>query len=117
MGDWKKSEAQLRKTINDMNVVTGANDTNIVDGVNRLIRGYEGGTSLKLQDKVINENGTYQADSGFAGLGTVTVDVESNTNSNEISIYFPGFLKNNVLNTRKYGICEVQNIILEGEIM
>lgn len=44
MGDWKKSEAQLRKTINDMNVVTGANDTNIVDGVDRLIRGYEGGT-------------------------------------------------------------------------
>lgn len=40
MGDWKKSEAQLRKTINDMNVVTGANDTNIVDGVDRLIRGY-----------------------------------------------------------------------------
>ena len=45
MGDWKKSEAQLRKTINDMNVVTGANDTNIVDGVNRLIRGYEGGSN------------------------------------------------------------------------
>ncbi len=45
MGDWKKSEAQLRKTINDMNVVTGANDTNIVDGVDRLIRGYGGGSA------------------------------------------------------------------------
>ena len=44
MADWKKVEAQLRKTINDINVVTEGNDTNIVDGVDRLIRGYEGGT-------------------------------------------------------------------------
>lgn len=77
MGDWKKVEAQLRKTINDINVVTEGNDTNIVDGVDRLIRGYGQGSELKLQDKTITENGTYQADNGYDGLGSVTVEVAS----------------------------------------
>lgn len=31
----------------------------------------------KLQDKTITENGTYQADSGYDGLGSVTVEVAS----------------------------------------
>ena len=35
----------------------------------------------KLQDKVITENGTYQADSGYDGLGSVTVEVASGGNS------------------------------------
>ena len=36
-----------------------------------------GGTvAAKLQDKTIKENGTYTADSGYDGLGTVTVDIE-----------------------------------------
>lgn len=57
MGDWKKSEAQLRKTINDMNVVTGANDTNIVDGVNRLIEGYGQGDSSSSSSYLPNAEG------------------------------------------------------------
>ena len=31
----------------------------------------------KLQDKLVSENGTYQADSGYDGLGSVTVEVEA----------------------------------------
>ena len=34
-------------------------------------------TTPKLQDKTITENGTYQADSGYDGLGSVTVEVAS----------------------------------------
>ena len=34
-----------------------------------------GGTPINNQDKTITENGTYTADEGYTGLGTVTVDV------------------------------------------
>lgn len=34
-----------------------------------------GGVTINNQDKTITENGTYTADSGYTGLGTVTVDV------------------------------------------
>ena len=34
-----------------------------------------GGTTIKNQDITVTENGTYTADSGYTGLGTVTVDV------------------------------------------
>lgn len=36
-----------------------------------------GGSAPKLQDKTITENGTYSADEGYDGLGTVTVNVPS----------------------------------------
>lgn len=36
-----------------------------------------GGVTINNQDKTITENGTYTADEGFTGLGTVTVDVQS----------------------------------------
>lgn len=36
-----------------------------------------GGVAIKNQDKTITENGTYKADSGYTGLGTVSVNVPS----------------------------------------
>lgn len=36
-----------------------------------------GGVTIRNQNKTITENGTYTADSGYTGLGTVTVDVAS----------------------------------------
>ena len=39
--------------------------------------GGSGGTPINNQDKTITENGTYTADEGFTGLGTVIVDVLS----------------------------------------
>lgn len=44
--------------------------------------GYEkglasGGVTINNQDKTITENGVYQADEGYTGLGTVTVEVAS----------------------------------------
>lgn len=35
-----------------------------------------GGTQINNQDKTITENGTYTADSGYTGLGTVSVNVQ-----------------------------------------
>ena len=36
-----------------------------------------GGVTIRNQNKTITENGTYTADSGYTGLGTVTVEVAS----------------------------------------
>lgn len=36
-----------------------------------------GGVTIRNQNKTITENGTYTADSGYTGLGTVTVDVQA----------------------------------------
>jgi hypothetical protein len=38
-------------------------------------RGSSGGVQINNQDKTITENGTYTADEGYTGLGTVEVDV------------------------------------------
>ena len=42
-----------------------------------LTNGGGSGTTIKNQDKQITENGTYTADVGYTGLGTVTVNVPS----------------------------------------
>lgn len=39
--------------------------------------GGSGGVTINNQDKTITENGVYQADEGYTGLGTVTVEVAS----------------------------------------
>lgn len=44
---------------------------------NGIGSGGGGGVTINNQDKTITENGTYTADSGYTGLGTVTVDVAS----------------------------------------
>lgn len=36
---------------------------------------FDDGATVKNQDKTITENGTYTADAGHTGLGTVIVDV------------------------------------------
>lgn len=36
----------------------------------------EGGEEIKNQNKTITANGTYTADAGYTGLGTVTVNVK-----------------------------------------
>ena len=43
---------------------------------------------IKLQDKTITENGTYTADSGYNGLGTVTVNVEKGGDAGSTSDIF-----------------------------
>ena len=46
-------------------------------------RGMSGGATIKNQNKTITENGTYTADPGYTGLGTVTVNVESEAGGGE----------------------------------
>ena len=41
------------------------------------VEGISTGVPINNQDKTITENGTYTADEGYTGLGTVTVDVAS----------------------------------------
>ena len=43
-------------------------------------------TTPKLQDKTITENGTYQADSDYDGLGSVTVEVSSGGSGSDLPI-------------------------------
>ena len=44
---------------------------------NGIGSGGGGGVTINNQDKTITENGTYTADEGYTGLGTVTVDVQA----------------------------------------
>ena len=62
------------------------------------IGGSSGGVVINNQDMVIKENGTYTADSGYTGLGTITVDVETGGSTGgtgsvpkfgEVSIRYP----------------------------
>ena len=67
------------ETIIDLTQDTVTEET-LLDGV--IAHGSDGepiiGTfTPKLQDKTITENGTYQADNGYDGLGSVTVEVAS----------------------------------------
>ena len=39
-----------------------------------------------LQDKTITENGTYTADEGYDGLGSVTVDVDTSVETEELTV-------------------------------
>lgn len=51
---------------------------------NGIGSGGGGGVTINNQDKTITENGTYTADEGYTGLGTVTVDV-ANAVSNDLN--------------------------------
>lgn len=53
---------------------------NIVKNVSIFgVQGTYEGTPINNQDKTIIENGTYTADTGYTGLGTVTVEVPSSS--------------------------------------
>ena len=45
------------------------------------------GVTIKNQNKTITENGTYTADSGYTGLGTVTVDVQASGETGGTRLY------------------------------
>ena len=49
----------------------------VLNAVNNLPEAGGGSVAPTLQDKTVTENGTYTADSGYDGLGTVTVNVAS----------------------------------------
>lgn len=55
---------------------TGKEDLMTISEMPSEIRGITGNGEINLQDKTITENGTYTADSGYDGLGTVTVNVQ-----------------------------------------
>jgi len=82
MADWKKIEAQIHTLIDTSNAVTGENHNNLTDSVNELVSGYgqgsgSGSTTVRLQNKTVSptiSQQTVKADSGYTGLGTVTVD-------------------------------------------
>lgn len=78
-----KSEQQLRSTIpyNTLANIAGLTPEKLVKG--ETVLGVEGtaegsgSAEINNQDKTITENGTYTADEGYTGLGTVTVNVQA----------------------------------------
>ena len=79
MSTFQTVKSQLQKLVDNANAVTGKTDANVTDAQASLIAGY--GNEPVLQNKTITENGTYTADSGYDGLGSVTVEVESSDGS------------------------------------
>lgn len=51
-----------------------------------------GGETVTLQDKTFTENGTYTADAGYTGLGTVVVDVASSGGDGEVDPVTTNFI-------------------------
>jgi hypothetical protein len=49
-----------------------------------------GGVTIRNQNKTITENGTYTADSGYTGLGTVTVEVAGGGSDNNFDEFVTG---------------------------
>lgn len=60
----------------------------------RVIGSGGGGQTIRNQDKTITENGTYTADSGYTGLGMVTVNVPIPTYYIEKTVDANGVLQN-----------------------
>jgi hypothetical protein len=49
----------------------------LISELKTTLEGKAAGVTINNQDKTITENGTYTADEGYTGLGTVTVDVQA----------------------------------------
>lgn len=83
-----KSEQQLRSTIPYATIASmgGVTSDKIVKG--ETVFGVEGtaetGTTINNQDKEITVNGTYTADEGYTGLGTITVNVPQGGGSEDL---------------------------------
>ena len=70
------NKAQISMPYADVASAIGLTAEKIVSG--NTILGIAGtGEEINNQDKTITQNGTYQADQGYTGLGTVTVNVPS----------------------------------------
>ena len=79
----------------------------------RVIGSGGGGQTIRNQDKTITENGTYTADSGYTGLGTVTVNVQGTSVEQpylELSIDENGVLANSTTATKVIDISGATNI-------
>lgn len=61
---------------------------------------------IVLQDKTVTENGTYTADNGYDGLGSVTVNVASSGGGEDITKYVE-IIQNNAVNFEDSNITEV----------
>lgn len=72
-------KTELKKLLNTANKKTAKADADLTCAIGSLVDGYGsgGGESepISLQDKTITENGSYNADDGYDGLGNVTVNV------------------------------------------
>ena len=55
------------------------------------------GVTIRNQNKTITENGTYTADSGYTGLGTVTVDVQASGGGSDTNFVMGSFTPNSNL--------------------
>ena len=75
------NKAQISMPYVDVASAIGLTAGKIVSGNTVLgIEGTGGGGTINNQDKTITQNGTYTADSGYTGLGTVNVNVPSTSN-------------------------------------
>ena len=70
-------KAKLQGLIAKANATTGNQDADLTTAVDALVDGFGSGVTINNQDKTITENGTYTADEGYTGLGTVLVNVAS----------------------------------------
>jgi hypothetical protein len=95
----------MEDTIAEKLLTIAENEQNVFNA------GYEkglasGGVTINNQDKTITENGVYQADEGYTGLGTVTVEVAS-TGGGDIDALIDGSiteLTSNVIKIKSRGL-------------
>lgn len=92
----------------NVSAVTNAIDANITAGnikkdvtILGVTGSYEG-TTINNQNKTLTANGTYTADSGYTGLGTVTVNVAGGGNGLEIPKEVTNYGGVNTLRTASY---------------
>ena len=67
-------ENLIQSLIDGVNDITGKQETNLTDSINALASGY-GVKEPTLQDREIEENGTYMPEEGYDGFGQVIVNV------------------------------------------
>ena len=65
------------KAIKQAIIDKGQTPSGDITTYSEAIGNISGGTTINNQDKTITENGSYTADTGYTGLGTVTVNVPS----------------------------------------
>lgn len=83
------NEAEISATQEDVANAINLTPEKLVKG--NTILGVEGtaetGTEINNQNKEVTENGTYTADEGYTGLGTVTVNVPQEGGSGDVKLF------------------------------